>query len=67
MVSIDELKKRLKKSTLPEEFHELWMTRGVHFNSDRTEGRFTRDKRLIKRVLRTCKAGCNVVIAHMLM
>jgi len=41
----DELRTRLKKSTIPEEFQNLWMERGVIWNDDRTAGYFSRDLR----------------------
>ncbi|CBY36010.1 unnamed protein product [Oikopleura dioica] len=45
-ISREELKKRLLKSTIPLEFQDLWLERGVKWNVERTHGHFARDIRL---------------------
>ena len=40
-----ELRRRLEKSTLPKEFQDLWMERGVCWNEKQTAGYFRRDTR----------------------
>ena len=40
-----ELRRRLEKSTLPKEFQDLWMERGVNWNENQTAGYFRRDTR----------------------
>ena len=43
----EELLRRLKKSTVPQEFLSLWMERGVIWTDEaKTEGQFSRDFRL---------------------
>jgi hypothetical protein len=44
-ISVDELRKRMSKSSIPEEFQSLWMERGVKWNDDKTMGFFSRDIR----------------------
>lgn len=44
--SREELKKRLQKSSIPPDFQDLWLERGVRWNEDKTRGHFSRDVRL---------------------
>ena len=45
LLPVHELLKRLKKSSIPDEFQSLWMERGVKWNDEKTAGYFARDKR----------------------